>query len=129
MNFLKLLLIISSCSLSFFRANAGIPEITNALGSGNVEVLSKYLDSNVEFCLNDNQQTLSKQQAITQLKKFFSENTPKSFKQIHKGATKNKDSVYIIGSLTTSTGNYRIYVYMHGADDKTTVQEIRLNKE
>ncbi|MCB0519596.1 MAG: DUF4783 domain-containing protein, partial [Saprospiraceae bacterium] len=62
--------------------------ISRAIGSGDAEALGQYFDTNVEVAVMDSEKTYSKTDAVKAVKDFFSKNAPKSFKQVHQGASK-----------------------------------------
>jgi hypothetical protein len=70
----------------------------------------------------------SKTQAEMVVRDFFSKNTPTSFKIIHKG-TSNQGSEYAIGTLITSVGSFRTYIYVKQKSTGYTIQEIRFEKD
>jgi len=123
----KLFFIIGFLSLVNF-ANAGIPEIFKAIGSGDVATLSSYFDENVEVYIEGNQEVLSKTEATEMIKSFLNRNKPKSFVQAHQGASKGKDAQYCIGDLNTINGNFRVYIYLKNVSGTQIIQEIRFDK-
>ncbi|MCB9338072.1 MAG: DUF4783 domain-containing protein [Lewinellaceae bacterium] len=103
--------------------------ISRAIGSGDAEALGQYFDTNVEVAVMDSEKTYSKTDAVKAVKDFFSKNAPKSFKQVHQGASKGQDSQYCIGNLVASSGTFRVYVYMKVSGGKYLIQELRFDKE
>ncbi len=79
----KILFVLSFLSLVSF-ANAGVPEIFEAIGSGDITTLSSYFDENVEVYMEGNQEVLSKTEATEMIKNFLNRNKPKSFGELHK---------------------------------------------
>lgn len=103
--------------------------ITRAISAGDVATLGKYLDETVEISLMGEEELYEKDKASEILKSFFSRNTPKVFSQAHQGSSKGNDSTYCIGNLATSTGIFRVYIYMHASNGKSVIQELRFDKE
>ncbi len=106
-----------------------LDSITQALSSGNVEVLSKYFDESVEIAVADEEDVYDKAEAKTILASFFTANKPAKFDQVHKGTSKGQDSVYCIGNLETSTKSYRVYVFLRVEGGKQFIQELRFDEE
>jgi len=112
---------------SFFQTIT--TDITRSLNEGNTVGLSSFLDNQVEISMSELEATVSKAEAIAQLKKFFLKNPVKSFTQAHQGNSKGNDSTYIIGNLTTQNGIFRVYIYVKIDAGKQYIQEIRFDKD
>jgi len=112
---------------SFFQTIT--TDITRSLNEGNTVGLSSFLDNQVEISMSELEATLSKAEAIAQLKKFFLKNPVKSFTQAHQGNSKGNDSTYIIGNLNTQNGIFRVYFYIKIDAGKQYIQEIRFDKD
>jgi hypothetical protein len=125
-----LFLTLVTTQFSAFSAGVGpnFAPIAAALNSGNADALGKYFDSEVELTIFEKADSYRKDQAVGVMRDFFSKNKPKSFNQLHQGASKGKDSQYSIGEIATATGNYRIYLYMKVVNDSYIIQEIRIGK-
>ena len=106
-----------------------LDSITQALSSGNVEVLSSFFDESVEIAVADEEDVYDKAEAKTILTDFFSTNKPSKFDQVHKGTSKGQDSVYCIGNLKTATKSYRVYVFLRVEGGKQFIQELRFDEE
>ncbi len=109
--------------LSSFRAQQGIDEVVGALKSGNATELAKYLDDNVELTLPEKSDSYSKAQAQIIIKDFFSTNGVKGFELKHKGSSPSGN--FAIGTLQTSSGNFRTNIFMRSKNGKEVVKEIR----
>lgn len=106
----------------------GFDNIVNAIKSGNASALAANFEANVEVTIKDEGNSYSKNQAEMVLKNFFSTHQPKAFTIAHQG-TSPEGSKYFIGNLSTSTGNYRTYVYSKTAGGKLVIQEIRFEEQ
>ena len=91
---------------------------------GDASGLSKYFGANVEISIKDAQNSYSKSQAEAVLKNFFSVHAPKSFTIVHQGQSP-EGAKYFIGTLSTSAGTYRTYVYAKQVSTTFVIQEIR----
>jgi hypothetical protein len=112
---------------SFFQTIT--TDITRSLNEGNTVGLSSFLDNQVEISMSELEATVTKAEAIAQLKKFFLKNPVKSFTQAHQGNSKGNDSTYIIGNLNTQNGIFRVYIYIKIDAGKQYIQEIRFDKD
>lgn len=107
----------------------GLSDISKAISQGNADALGDYFDAQVEISVMDSEDYYSKTEAIAVVKKFFSTHKPQSFKEMHQGTSKGKDSQYCIGNLVASGGTFRVYVYMKNGGTKPIIQELRFDKE
>ena len=129
----KLILVFSVISFLYsFTTEPIVPSfnpIATAMSTGNADALSKYFDSDVEISIADKEEIYEKDKAKTVLVDFFGKNKPKSFSQVHQGASKGKDTQYCIGEMPTAGGSYRVYLYMKIAGDQYVIQEMRFDKQ
>lgn len=109
--------------------SSNLEQITQAISSGNANALGSYFDRNVEIAVLDEEDIYSKAEAIKVVQRFFNENQPKSFSQVHKGTSKGSDSQYCIGNMSTGGGTFRVYVYMKTNGGDYLIQELRFDKE
>lgn len=101
-----------------------------AIAKGDVETLATLFDQNIELCFNGKIEIVDRQGAKRALKAFFEKNPPKSIAPMHKGSSRNNDSQYNIGLLSTQAGqNYRVYIYAEEMNGKNVIKEIRIDKE
>ncbi|MFT3754129.1 MAG: DUF4783 domain-containing protein [Paludibacter sp.] len=95
-------------------------DIIAALDDGDAGRLSGYLNANVELVIDNKNDVFSKQQATGIITDFFRKNRVSSFQLLHKG---NKDAAsFAIGTLKTSSGNFRVYVLTR----KNEIQQLRI---
>lgn len=106
----------------------GVPkEVVEALKAGDSNKLSGYLNATVELVIGKTNDVYSKQQAVGIIADFFRKNTVSSFNVLHNG---NKGAAsFIIGTLKTNTGNYRVYVLTRKTDNKSLIQQLRIETE
>ena len=115
-----------ACVLSLSAQN--FDKISNAIKSGDAAALSSYIEGNVEITVKGGSNSYSKSQAEMVLKSFLTSNQPRSFTIAHQG-TSPEGSKYFIGSLVTSGGNFRTYVYAKIQGDNLVIQEIRFEDQ
>jgi len=105
-----------------------LESVAAAIQAGNAKQLAQYFDSNVDITVYNKEEMYSKTQAEMVVKDFFAKNSPSSFKIIHKGAS-NQGSEYAIGTLITSVGSFRTYIYIKQKGTSYFIQEIRFEKD
>ena len=79
------------------------------ISNGNINNMSQKFSSTMEVCVNDTQEFMSKAEAITAINDFLKRVKPSSGKELHTGSNKS-GSKYGVGKITTSRGNYRVFI-------------------
>ena len=102
--------------------------IEAAIKTGDVPALSKHFEGNVEIHIKDAQNSYSKSQAEAVLKNFFDTHTPRSFAVQHRGESPG-GAKYFMGTLATTAGSYRTYVYAKPTNGAFVIQEIRFEEQ
>lgn len=107
-----------------------IPDgICNSINTGNSKELAKYFNTNIDLVILDKEGVYSKPQAELILKDFFSKNTvnpENGFKKLHEGG---KDSKFIIGTLYTNKGQFRVYLVMKTINGMFTIHQFRIEDD
>lgn len=120
-------------ALLFFPALAfaqdGMPQITKALNSGDADALGAYFDESIELSILDEEGIYNKAQALQKVRRFLSQNAVTSFVEVHQGVSRSSDSKYVIGNIVTSSGTYRVYLYLSNINGKMIIQEFRFDNE
>ena len=111
------------------QGNPGLEAIKRAIGAGDVASLSSYFADNVEVSIAGTEKVYPKAKAGDVVKAFFNTNKPSGFKQVHQGASRESSDQYCIGNLSTTAGNYRVYIYVKDTGDAVKIQELRFDKE
>lgn len=120
----KLFFLLGIVMICFaFTSIQGINEVAAALKSGSANSVAKYFDSKVELTIGGKSSTYNKAQATAALQSFFSTNTVKGFSIKHQGD--NAGSEYCIGTLSTSSGDFRTTFYLNKKAGDQNLQEIR----
>ena len=110
------------CAIPLLEAQSvEVPSaIITALNTGDASQLSNYLNANVELFIENKNNVFSKNQSTQIIADFFRKNRVTGFQLLHKG---NKDAAsFVIGTLKTSTGNFRLYVLTR----KNEIQQLRI---
>ena len=121
-----ILLVISISSLAFMPDI--IDGISTAIRSGNPKNISKYFIENIDLKVIAQEDVYSKQQAEMILKDFFTKHPVKSFTVAHKSEPK-AGSQYVIGTLETENGKFRIYFLIKTTGSETLIQQFRIETE
>lgn len=101
-------------------------EFQQAFQQGNADLLAPYLADEIDLCLVVNEQTLPKSRAIQELKNFFASHKVQSYKPMHSGGGEGHSKSYSISNLSTSKGDFRVYVYYKKPGGKLLIEEIRI---
>jgi hypothetical protein len=118
--------ILTVLSLSAFTSLPnGLGDVISALKNGNASEISKHFDNTVEISMAGKSSNYSKSQGEAVLKDFFATHTVKSFNVVHKGEAGT--SQFCIGTLVTSSGNFRTTINVKQKGDKYLVQEIKFD--
>jgi Domain of unknown function (DUF4783) len=123
-----IMFVFLAVSSLFWNADENLEAINKAMKAGDATALSQYFDKDIELTILSNVDILSKQDAANQVAAFFKKNTPSSYAQLHQGVSKGQQGQYSIGNLTTSTGKYRVYIYMKVEGNKQLIQELRFEQ-
>jgi hypothetical protein len=108
-----------------------IPDgIYSALKAGNSKELAKSFNTNIDLVILDKEGVYSKSQAELILKDFFAKNTvnpSNGFIKLHEGG---KDaSKFIIGTLYTNKGQFRVYLVMKTINGVFTIHQFRIEDD
>jgi hypothetical protein len=99
-----------------------------ALKNNDTNIMDSYLEDNIDFCLFEDQQIMSKGAALAKLKTFLGNQKITSVEVMHKGSSKDKSSRYKVAKITTNKDTFRLFVYASGEIGAKTVKEIRIDK-
>jgi hypothetical protein len=100
----------------------------NALKNVETATIESYLEDNIDFCLFEDQQIMSKKVALAKLKSFLNNQKILSVEVIHQGTSKDKSSQYKVAKITTSRDVFRLFVYASGQIGPKTIKELRVDK-
>ena len=125
---LTFIALFTAFELTSAAQTTGFPnEIVTALNSADVAKLTNYLNDNVELVMSNKNDVYSKQQAVGIITDFFRKNKVNGFQLLHNG---NKEAAsFIIGTLKTTAGNYRVYVLTRKTNGKQLIQQLRRESE
>lgn len=125
---LKLIFLLFGFFVLTTASFAQIPdEIVISIQNGNDASLASYFNENVELVVETHDDVYSKSQAQQIVAEFFKANKPKQFSIIHQGG---KDGArYAIGSLTTTTGTFRVYFLLKNKNNNSYIHQLRIEKQ
>ncbi len=124
----NLLLLFIASLLSFSFTTDMVDDIATAIRSSNPKNISKYFIENIDLKVMEQEDVYSKQQAEMILKDFFSKHPVKTFTIAHRSTPKN-GSQYIIGTLDTDKGKFRVYFLNKTTGSETLIQQFRIETE
>ena len=97
-----------------------------AFKKGNSQELNKDLGDQVELTIQNNSKNIDKKLTESTLSSFFANNKVNGFTVNHQG---NRDETsFIIGTLATSGGNYRVNCFFRKLQNKYLIHQIRIDK-
>jgi hypothetical protein len=97
-----------------------------AFKKGSSQELNKYLGDNVELLIQSTPPASGKLGAGEAMNRFFADNKVNSFNVNHQG--KRDDSSFIIGTLTTAKGTFRVNCFFRRVQNKYIIHQIRIDK-
>lgn len=124
---IKLLFTPLLCLVALAGTGQNYSAISDAFSAGNAAGLAKIFDAAVEISVAGKEETLRKSEAEGRLRSFFLEHTPKGFSIVHQGVSQN-DIHYLIGQLSTSSGTYRVTVYLHNTGEEYFIQSLEIEE-
>lgn len=117
---LTILLSVSTLVLSAQSAE----RFFKAIETSDMAAIKSLLSTDVELCIRDKTDFLTRDEAVARIGKFLTTNTPQGLTTIHGGSNGKNDSKYQVARLKTSKGVYRVFVYMEGGQK---IQEVRFD--
>ncbi len=126
-NYLKIIYAVLIIWMVPLWSHGQIPnQIISGLKSGDARTVASHFNDNIELIILDKENMCSQAQGEQILKDFFSRNKPSDFHVTHQGGD---ESIYAIGKMSTSNGNYRVYFLMKPKDKKPQIVQLRIDKD
>ncbi len=124
----RLILLFSVLTMWFSSLFAqDIPaEVITAFKKGEPEILNAYLGNKLEVIINDKALVTDKENARKILTAFFRENKTLQFSVNHRG--QRDESSFIIGTLQTVNGAYRVNCFLKKLQNNYVIHQIRIDK-
>ena len=124
----RMLLLMIGVMLSVTVAMAqNVPAgVMMAFKRGSSVELGKYLSGDVELVILDRTSNSNKATAEATMNTFFVQNEVSSFIVNHQG--RKGESGFVIGTLNTSTGSYRVNCFLKKIRNEYLIHQIRIDK-
>ena len=100
--------------------------VFTALKKENSQELTGYLGDKVDLIIHNRTTNADKRTAERAMANFFAENKVSSFNVNHEG--KRDESSFIIGTLGTANGNFRVNCFFRKVQNKYVIHQIRIDK-
>ena len=100
--------------------------VVAAFKKGNSQELNGYLSDKVELILESRSINVDNQAAEKKMESFFSGNRVSGFTVNHQG--KRNESSFIVGTLTTANGIFRVNCFFRKVAGKYVIHQIRIDK-
>lgn len=97
-----------------------------AFKKGNSQELNRYLGDKVDLVIQNRSLNADKQTAQGTLASFFAANKVSGFNVNHEG--KRDESGFVIGTLTTANGNFRVHCFFKRVQNRYLIHQIRIDK-
>lgn len=97
-----------------------------AFKKGNSQELNRYLADKVDLIIQNRPTNADKQTAERTMSSFFADNKVNCFDVNHQG--KRDESSFIIGTLGTKNGNFRVNCFFRKVQNKYVIHQIRIEK-
>ncbi len=107
---------------------AQIPaQIIEGFKTGDARLVASHFNENIELTILERENVCSQAQGEQIMKDFFSKkNKPSGFQISHKGG---ESTIYAIGKLMTSNGNFRVYFLLKPDGNKPLIVQLRIEKD
>lgn len=97
-----------------------------AFKRGSSVELGKYLGDNVELVIMNRTSNNDRPVAEATMNSFFTQHKVSNFIVNHQG--KKGESSFVIGTLNTSTGDYRVNCFLKRIQNRYLIHQIRIDK-
>lgn len=123
----KNLLIVWLLVVLLMPLSAQIPnQIIQSLKKGDVNAFSRFLGEDVTLIIGKESSELKKEEAKLKINDFFIQNKVLDFEMKHQGDRNN--SAYVIGTLITSNGEFRLNCFFKKVNENLFIDRIRIEK-
>ncbi|MDO4165575.1 MAG: DUF4783 domain-containing protein [Bacteroides sp.] len=97
-----------------------------AFKKGSSQELNRYLGDKVDLIIQNHSTNADKQTAESEMANFFSGNKVSNFNVNHHG--KRDESSFVVGTLATVNGNFRVNCFFRRVQNKYVIHQIRIDK-
>lgn len=113
-------------SASALRAQDVPVGVVLAFKKGNSQELNKFLGDKVDLIIRNASAGTDRKTAESAMHTFFADNKVSGFNVNHQG--KRDESSFVIGTLTTANGNFRVNCFFKRVQNKYLIHQIRIDK-
>ena len=113
-------------SVSLLMAQEIPAGVITAFKRGSSQELSKYMGDKVNLVLQGSSTNVDKQKATAVMQDFFTKNKVNGFTVNHQG--KRDESSFVIGTLATTNGNFRVNCFLKKVQTQYLIHQIRIDK-
>lgn len=100
--------------------------VIGAFKKGSSQELNRYLSDKVDLIIQNKASNVDKSSAEETMSDFFSTNQVNDFNVNHQG--QRDESSFVIGTLTTMNGNFRVNCFFRKVQNKYVIHQIRIDK-
>lgn len=100
--------------------------VVTAFKKGSSQELGSYLGDKVNLTIQNRSTDANRQVIEKTMNAFFADNKVSNFEVIHQG--KRDESGFVIGTLTTANGNFRVNCFVKKVQDRYLINQIRIDK-
>ncbi|MGC9342380.1 MAG: DUF4783 domain-containing protein [Bacteroidales bacterium] len=123
------LLILTLCivnqTVSFSQATDN--DVKKAFINANADLLLPHLSEQITLNITGEELEISKSEAASKINDFFDEHKVKNFSVKFEGSKSN--SKFMIGTLFTEKGNFRINIFFKKEANKEVIHNLRIEKD
>jgi hypothetical protein len=85
-----------------------------------------YFEPELNLCVLDFEDVVTKTEAVGKLRTFFAQNPPASYAIKHTGQSKGGQSNYYVVDLVTRQETYRLFAYFDKMGNQRKISELRI---
>lgn len=97
-----------------------------AFKKGNSQDLNRYFGDKVDLIIQNKSTNADRTLAVGTMNDFFTQNQVRAFNVNHQG--KRDESSFVIGTLATVNGNFRVNCFFRRVSNKYVINQIRIDK-
>lgn len=112
--------------LTFVWAQEVPAGVVAAFKKGSAQELAKFLGDKVELIVQGKSSGYDRQKAREAMAGFFAGNKVGGFEVNHQG--KRNESSFMVGTLATAHGNYRVNCFFRRVENNYVIHQIRIDK-
>lgn len=125
-------LLLTFCTICCTSASVFCQEFLNnierAIKQGSAKNLEVYFDNSIDLSFSEKTDTYPRKQAEIIIQKFFTKVEPKDFIKVNIGTSHANNTIYYIGTLSTSNGSYQVYMFFVIKNATYVMKELRFEK-